>query len=78
MDYFIAPGRYNVTSVLMNAGLSSDREGGRSTLLLELKDVLIGGDSTREEIEDPSCFNYLTTGLAIADTLLGKRDRENI
>lgn len=51
--------------------VSSSSSG--SSLFFELKQVLYGGESTREEINNESCFNYLSTKLAISDTILGKQ-----
>ena len=62
--------KYNdsVAALLVNGG---DIVSG-SSLLFELEDVLYGGDSTREEINNESCFNYLSTRLALTDTAIGK------
>ncbi|XP_011405786.2 PREDICTED: transmembrane protein 164-like [Amphimedon queenslandica] len=56
----------NSVAALVNGG---DSFSG-SSLLFELEDVLYGGDSTKEEINNESCFNYLSTRLALTDTVI--------
>lgn len=65
MDYQFNESKSSVS--IMSAGPVTG-----SSLLFELGDVLYGGDSTKEEINNENCFNYLSIKLALADTFIGK------